>query len=576
MRVLPLILVSLFLFSCVHKETKLCDNITLKEGDLKLASNERVIVCGSPKGGAGWRDVPLPQAQYQLKVLLQENGYLNPRFERHGDRLDVWSGQRTYFKGLKVEGAEGLLDPDKKRKIVGEIITPEKLDEISQWADTELRSQGFACPQVEVKAQAWDGVAQVSVHPGLRARIASLRRTGFETLDEDTLARYLAFDVGDVYDVREIQLTVGRLLADGLIQSAYFTTRCRGDQVDLHLHAVVGQPRLFRFGVGASTEEFPFVDVWFKNTKLDDRASSLTTTLHASPRLQSLELFTELYVLPWTKRSYFGPRAKVARKSEKFLEELSAKIGADLGRNWDNWGNRFRGRFGPTINYVNTVDGEGPDEVSFFSWEGSLAVMSHVYEAGARSQWEGWDANFEYDGQRKGIGSYINVDRYQLNFKQLWNLGSFAPPFLVLGTRFEMTTVDSKTNVADPHAAKLPSEYRVFFGGDENLRGFGRKVLNNKDFGYLTAAYAGFELRLIEQLPWHLEPFLLYDIAKLGDRRYNLDQPVFTSGGLGMRWASPFGTLRGSAARGEIYNEDAVADTYPQEWVYFFSFGREF
>ena len=157
MRLSALILLSLCLFSCAHKEIKLCDNVTLKEGELKLSANEKVIVCGSPKGGEGWRDVPLPQAQYQLKVLLQESGYLNPRFERNGDQLDVWSGPRAEFKDLKIEGAEGLLKGSKKRKIIGETITPDKLDEISQWADTELRSQGFGCPEVDVKAQAWDG-----------------------------------------------------------------------------------------------------------------------------------------------------------------------------------------------------------------------------------------------------------------------------------------------------------------------------------------------------------------------------------------------------------------------------------
>lgn len=578
MRALALIPIVATLFSCAHSEQQLCDNITLKQGRLNLSANEKVIVCGSPKGGEGWRDVPLPQAQYHLKVLLQEQGHLNPRFERRGNQLDVWSGARAEFNDFKVEGADGILHPDKKRKVIGENITPEKLDEINQWAETELRSQGFACPRVDVKVQAWDGLAKVSVAPGLRAKVANIQRTGLDSLDEETLARYMAFEVGDVYDVRATQLSVARLLADGLIQSAYFTAACRGDLVDLHLRADVGEPRLFRVGFGASTEEFPFVDFWFKNTKLDDRASSLTATLHASPRLQSLEINTELYVLPWGSRSFLGPRFRAARKSEKFLEELSSKLGADFGRNWDMWSTRFRGRVGPTLNYVNTIQGQGPDDVSFFSWEGTLMAMSHVYEVGARNQFDGWEARFDYDGQRADGGSYINVDRYEVSFKQLWNLGNFAPPLFVLGTRFDVAAVDSRNNVSDPDpkAAKLPSEYRVFYGGDDNLRGFGRKVLNNADFGYLTAAYLGFELRLIEELPYRLEPFLLYDVAKLGDGRYNLDDPVFTSWGVGLRWASPFGTIRGSAARGEIFNEDRIADAYPQEWVYFFSFGQEF
>ncbi len=576
MRALALFIPCFLFLSCAHKETKLCDNVTLKEGRLELSSNEQVIVCGSPKGGEGWRDVPIPQAQYQLNVLLQESGYLTPRFERTGDRLDVWSGPRTVFKDLKVHGADGLLEGSKKRKVIGETITPAKLDEINQWADTDLRSKGYACPQVDVKAQVWDGLVNVSVNPGIRQTVAGIRRTGLDNLDEDTLARYLAFEAGDWYDVRETQLSVNRLLSDGLIQSAYFTSSCRGDQVDLHLRADVGRPRLFRFGVGASTEEFPFLDIWFKNTKLDGRASSLTATLYASPRVQRFNLGTELYILPFTKRGYFGPRFQTARKTERFLEELSGKAGADVGRNWDKWSVRWRGRAGPTLNYVNTVKGKGPRDVLFLSYDASLLAMNHVYESGLSTQFEGWQASLDYSGQRAELGSYLNVDKYQFNYKQLFNLGGFSPPLVVLGTRFELTSVNSKTDLRDPNAKKLPSDYRVFFGGDDNLRGFGRKILNNNDFGYLTAGYAGFEMRLIEQLPYHLEPFVLYDIAKLGDGRANLDDPIFTSWGLGLRWPSPFGTLRGSAARGRIYNENQDTAMYPQEWVFFLSFGQEF
>lgn len=570
-------LATLIFFShSVFADTKLCDNVILKEGELKLSRNERVLVCGSNTGGEGWRDVPLPQAQYQIKILLQENGYLNPRFHREGDQLFVWSGPRAVFNKLEVYGGQGLVNAGHKRKVKGHGITPEKLDEITKWAETELRTQGFACPQVDVKAQAWDGRAVATLTPGQRQKVASIKRTGLESLDEDALLRYQAFEVGEVYDVRETQLTASRLLGGGLVQSAYFTTACRGEEVDLHLRASVGPPKLLRFGIGASTEEFPFADLSFTHARLDDRASSLTATLHGSPRLQSLTLGTELFIVPWSKQTFFGPRARVARKSEKYLEELQAKLGADLGRYWDQWNIRWRGRFGPTLNYVNTIQGKGPDDVSFLSWEGSMVAMNHEYEASQREQYSGWEASVDYRGHRKGIGSYINVDRYELDFKNLWNLGSYAPPLFVLGARVELIGVNS--NEINPQLDRnlLPSEYRVFYGGDDNLRGFSRQSLNNQDLGYLTAAYAGFELRLIEELPWKLEPFLLYDIAKLGNSKLELDPAIYSSWGLGMRWASPFGTLRFSAARGEINNQDKRKQSYPEEWVVFFSFGQEF
>ncbi|RYZ82892.1 MAG: hypothetical protein EOP06_20945 [Proteobacteria bacterium] len=122
----------------------------------------------------------------------------------------------------------------------------------------------------------------------------------------------------------------------------------------------------------------------------------------------------------------------------------------------------------------------------------------------------------------------------------------------------------------------LPKEYKIFYGGDQTLRGFGREVLVNHGRGYLTALYVGFELRLVEEIPFGVQPFLLWDLGKFGDQSHTLDAPLFSSEGLGARWSTPFGSLRGSIARGRIFSGDASTADYVQQWVYFFSFGQEF
>jgi outer membrane protein assembly factor BamA len=230
------------------------------------------------------------------------------------------------------------------------------------------------------------------------------------------------------------------------------------------------------------------------------------------------------------------------------------------------------------LNYVNTVRGIGPNDISFLSWEGSWLTSSRDYELFTRDRFSGWQGGVEYRGQRKGVGSPINVDRYEVNMKNLWNVGGLVPPLVVLGARVQGVAVNSTKTNLDPSKEHelLPADYRVFYGGDENLRGFSRQSLNNNGLGYLTALYFGLEMRLIEELPYHLEPFLLFDGAALGDRRVTLDHPLFLSEGLGLRWASPFGTLRGSLAKGRILHEDQTTEGYRQEWVAFVSFGQEF
>lgn len=573
-----LLIVGAFVFaSCAHSTHKICDNIEMREGSLSLSTNEKVLVCGSNKGRAGWNEIPIPQAQHQLSVYLNNKGYLSPRFERQQNQLVVWSGPQSKISALEVIGADGQLDPNKKRKIVGEPLVPARLDEVQQWAETELRNSGYACPQVALQGQAWDNKLIAKIEKGQQQTVGSISRLGLEGIDQTYLSRYEAFESGDVYDVRETQLTVSRMLADGFIQSANFVATCNGDKADLTLRASIGPPKVFRFEVGASTEEFPFASVTFRNARVDDRASSFTATLYASPRTQSITGSSQLYWLPWTKKAFFGPRARLARVSEKTFEYLEAKAGADIGRLWDLWDVRFIGRVGPTMNYTETKVGIGPENISYLSWEGSLEAMSHNYESNLRNQYEGWTGSFRYRGQKKGLGSEIDVNRYDATYKTLWNIASYSPPLFVLGFRLELNAVDAdQAYPGQDNRELVPIDYRVFYGGAENLRGFSRKSITNGNLGFLTAAYAGFELRLIEQVPYNIQPLLLVDLARLGTERMAFDEPLFTSLGGGVRWASPFGTLRGSAARGKIYQENLSTAGYAQEWVYFVSFGQEF
>ncbi len=570
-------LFSFLLISLAAAEgSRLCGHIFVVEGKLDLNENEKSLVCGSSRGAEAWKQVPLPQARLHLSSIVQNLGFLSPKFERDGDELRLWLGPLTKIKNLNTEGDQRELDPSKKRKIVGAPMTPEKLNEVQAWANLKLKSQGHACPIVAIEAQRWDGNVLVKTQLNGTQSIAKVMATGLDGLNPDIFDRYRPFEVGDKYDIRKTQILTSRLLSEGLFQSAFFIAECNGDAVNLDLQTSIGKPKMFRFGIGASTEEFPFVDITFKNSRLDNKASSFTSTLHVSPLKQRLTASSELYVLPGWHRTYLGPRFTVARIEERSYQENSARVGGDIGRNWDIWGTRFNAKWGPTLNYVDTIRGVGPEDAKFLTLDASVSLMSHLYEYYIWDQYEGWNANFLFKGQREGLESKINLNRYELNFKNLWNLGNYSPPLFVLGTRFQGVNVATDAANTTQALSEVPIDDRVFAGGDDNVRGFSRKSLDNARKGYLTMAYLGFELRLIEQIRWRIQPLLLYDVARLGLGRETLDPPLFTSWGAGVRWPSPFGVFYATAAKGEIVNGNAVADQYTQEWVYFLSFGQGF
>lgn len=582
-----LIVVLFLIFSCAYctnalaetsaKETQLCEHISIMDGKLKLNANEKVLVCGSDEGGEGWRTIPVPQAELHLKAILQNQAYLSPRFERDGENLKVWLGAKKNISNLRVEGAGAntVLHAEKKRKIVGFPLEPSKLNDVESWADTELRRQGYACALATVEAHQWDSEVVVNANLNSQKKFGHLDVGDLDGLHPEVLNRYQPFREGDIYDIRKTQIMAARLLAGGLFQSAYFTVKCHDDVADLKLEGSVGKPKIFRFAIGASTEELPFGDASFRNARLDNDASFFTAVLHASPHRYSFTLGSELYWIPGSTRSFFGPRFDIARKSETTSQTNTISGGADIGRNFDAYNIRFTGRWGPTLNYTKRISGTGPDEVFYPTIDASVLAYNHNYEASIADQYEGWSAQFFYRGQSSGLGSKVDVNRYRLDFKSLWNIGGFSPPLFVFGTRIEGVTVDTD-ELTTQNRELLPVEDRIFLGGEQNLRGFSRQSVNNAGLGYLSSLYVGFELRLIEELPYKLQPFLLYDAARVGNRRYTLDRPLFVSEGLGIRWASPFGTLRGFAAHGHVIDGDAGTVGYDSNWVYFISFGQEF
>lgn len=553
------------------KDTEICPHIFVKDASIELNGNEKVLICGTDEGPNSWKDIPFTQAEIQIKAVLQNLGYLKPQFERIDDRLYVSRGPLSRIQHFDVLGAENVLDGSKKRKVINAPLTPSKLDEVSAWGNLTIRSRGYPCPVINVEARAWDETVVLNTKLGSLYRFGPYPIEGLGGINENVLRRYQPFVHDELYDVRKTQIMTDRLLADGLFQSAFFETQCQPEPISMQLKTLIGPAKIVRFGIGASTEELPFADLSFRNGRLDENASSVTATLHGSPRLQSLGADSELYWIPDWHRTFLGPRINFAREIESSYQTDTSRMGLDLGIKWDAFGARFLGRGGPSLNAVTTTEGFGPT-MTYPTIEGSLTVMSHEYEYSIAEQFQGWTSSFFFRSQNKGLGSEVDVTRYEGHYKYLWNIGAYSPPFLVLGTRVQGILVETG---AEDNLDNIPIEDRVFFGGDQNMRGFNRKSLNNFDLGFLSFLYLGFELRMVEELPYHLQPFILYDLAKAGVKGKELDNPTYVSEGLGIRWRSPFGTLKGSYAHGRVFNPPPGLKDVDQ-WVLFFSFGQEF
>ena len=128
----------------------------------------------------------------------------------------------------------------------------------------------------------------------------------------------------------------------------------------------------------------------------------------------------------------------------------------------------------------------------------------------------------------------------------------------------------------DTDASQLPTSFKQFLGGSSDMRGFPRKSLPSEGTGSLTKVYLGIELRLNNKLPYNLQPIAFLDFGQLGDLAFDLNATKFYSPGLGIRWQSPIGTVRASAAHGYVIDDEL--DTYHDKtnMQYYLSLGEQF
>jgi translocation and assembly module TamA len=456
-------------------DVEICNGIISKDGPINLNPNERGLVCGFTSGPEGWREIPITQSETHLKSILQNSGFLNPHFERSPQGLLVWRGDQTKIKSLQIFGVNEILDAKKKRNVIREALTPSKLNEIEHWANLTVSSQGYPCPILNLQARGWTGEVLLQSQPSSKQYFRPYKTVDLDGLNEDILKKYQPFEFGDLYDIRKTQIMSTRLLSDGLFQSAFFDTQCSNNQFDLELKVLVGPHKIFKFSFGASTEELPFSSLTFRNARIDNQASSFTAQLHGSPVKQSLTVDSEFYWLPGRHRTYIGPRFALSREIESVYQTDASRLGIDLGVKWDEWDSRFIGRIGPGLNTIKTTRGIGPT-ATYPTVEGSMTITSHDYEFSLADQYTGWTTSLFFRTQRKDVGSNVDATRLELNSKLLWTIGGYAPPLFVLGTRVQAITIQTSDEGA---LDQIPIDDRIFSGGDQNLRGFARKSINN-------------------------------------------------------------------------------------------------
>jgi hypothetical protein len=304
-----------------------------------------------------------------------------------------------------------------------------------------------------------------------------------------------------------------------------------------------------------------------------DTASSLEARLDVSFVQQMLEGNARWYYADGASRSYLEPSFNVNRQKETAFETLSATTKLLHGWGWELASGQLEFRAGPNLLFSQSVVGTGPASSTILLIETTSRWISHDYEFFTSSPRSGEFIEASAFFTQKSWVANFTAQKLQLQGEKLWNIFRYDPPLLILGVRFNVSSVFSPDEIA---AADLPVQFLSFAGGETSLRGFERQSLPRSGKGAFSSAVGGVEARLHRVLFRRADVFVFNDVGALGGARFRLERPIYTSPGAGVRWESPIGVFRVYAARRAVLAQNPSDAPFESAWRLGLTYGEEF
>lgn len=589
----PFITLSFFLWgtflAAAPSSYRLCASVRIQGNGkerIEFSDTEKRLICGS-EGEGPWSRIPMNQAIFNVTNFLQDTGYFRPTFSREGDVLVIHTGEPTKVTGLLVNDGPRDVDFTRLRKIIGQRLQPKLLDDVQTRVERFLQTKGYACPKLKLNANPETGVITVDVTAGKKLPVLGVAYEPVDGFETDMLKRYRAFQIGELYNPDYLQVTANRILDDNILQSTHFTTKCENDGVQLSERSVAGPPRIVSIGIGLDTEQIVIGRVAWKNSRLGSYGSQVQVSASGSALLQQLELIGQWYYSDFLSRHYLRPSIQLRHDNFIPIEDLVASIGLAPALSADSQNTSVTMYAGPTVLITKVLRGAGAElgVQKQLTLSGQMRVADHYYEYYRTAPRTGFQVTLDGLLAQQNVLSNVTAYRFDLHAEKLWNVGHFEPPLLVFGVRAGYGTTLTPEAIG---SGKLTPAYRHFLGGSTDMRGFGRQELSNnvevtdakgtrlEQQGMLTHAFLSGELRLVETLPFGIQPFLFLDGGALGLEPLKLNEPFFLSPGLGVRLQTQIGVIRSTISHGYYAGNRDYRLQFSEHPQFYFSFGEEF
>lgn len=499
-----------------------------------------------------------PTAVDQAKKALRALGYYSPMIDwqiQEGDSdstatlvlsIDPGEPVRVTSRMVEIRGAAASDEkftanlPEKPAE--GDILNHGEYANLRDTIQTRARRRGyfdgaFVTHKLVVDPAARTARIELVYDSGQRYRLGDVTFEEGHWFEIDLLNRFVTFQPGTPYHADEIAK-----LNDDLQNSGYF----RGVDIDatpssaengvipVRVALTRRDPRSVAAGVGFSTDVGPrFRGTWREHWVNPMGHKRGVETELSTPR-QTLSAWYELPLDP--------PMTDLIRLTGGYQREDIENVESELlsfGQQWqhqldDGWLQVLSLRWeGERFNI-------GDDETG----TSSLLLPGAGYsKRRADSQLDpsrGYRLQFDVTGSHQALLSDVDILHVNALAKGLFTLAG-NHRFL---SRFQVGAV------ATNRFQDVPPSLRFFAGGDQSVRGYGYETLSpENDNGvpvggrYLMVGSVEYQYQFADKWRWAL-------FVDHGNALNDINDPLATGAGVGIRWISPVGPLRLDVAKG--------------------------
>ncbi len=514
-----------------------------------------------------------PSAVEQTKQALRALGYYSPLVSWELEKgkvprllLNVEPGEPVRIRSRAIEiSGPARTDPEFTSELpqepaVGDVLNHGRYDALRQ----VIRNRGsrlgyfdaeFTVHKLIVDPEKRTADIELAYTSGERYTLGAVTFEDGHGFDSELLHRFVTIKPGELYHADKVaglsrDLSNSGYFAQVLVDAEPSTAEEREIPLDVRLRA--RDPRSVAGGVGFSTDVGPRVrGTWTEHwVNAQGHRRGAETELSA-PR-QNISAW---YELPLDPPMTDALRFTTGYQNEDIEDVTSERL--TLGTQWQHelssdWlqilSLRWEGesyRIGDQTNKTSQLLLPG-------------AGYTKLKADSALDPSKGYRLQFGVAGAHRGVLSDVDLVHVQATAKGL----------MTLADKHRFLARVQGGAVATSSFDDVPPSLRFFAGGDQSVRGYGYETLsplddagNSEGGRYLLVGSLEYQYAFAER--WRVAAF--YDT---GNAINNLNDPLASGAGMGIRWISPVGPLRLDIAKG-------LNPEFGGDWRLHFSMGPE-